>query len=46
VVVIALALPYGYAVGLVAGTLVAAGAKGRLTALGRSDRASVREPGR
>ena len=35
--VIALALPYGYAVGLVAGTLVAAGAKRGITAFGRGD---------
>jgi len=35
--VIALALPYGYAVGLVAGTLVAVAAKRGITAFGRSD---------
>ena len=34
---IALALPYGYAVGLVAGTLVAAAARRGITAFGRSD---------
>ena len=33
--VIALALPYGYAVGLVVGTLVAAAAKRGMTAFGR-----------
>ena len=35
--VIALALPYGYAVGLVAGTLVAAAARRGMTAFGQSD---------
>jgi len=35
--VIALALPCGYAVGLVVGTLIAAAAKRGITAFGRSD---------
>jgi MFS superfamily sulfate permease-like transporter len=43
--VIALALPYGYAVGLVAGTLVAAAAKRGITAFGRSEARGPEAPG-